>query len=217
MPDSWIPSWSPFGSLKLRTYNKGIEGHEQLVIPTTKRKISAQVMAATFRIAGLASADHDSLRWENASGSTILMACRELYVMIDTTAALATLSPAANVYKVTSSLATGGTASTKHTFDSADTSSSSAVFAGAASADGTASAITWTTASGTPGWSQVLSRQQTAAGGYFNYQFSLLPEACKTDPIILRAAEQIVVSINITAATTYHYRYVGMWDEFTLP
>lgn len=203
---------------RLRSYNMGVEGHQQFVIPTSARKVSAQWMASTFRIIGLAGTNHDMLRIENAAGSPVLLAVKKLCVEYDSTAVLVTVMPTFKTYKVVSSLATGGVASDKHLFDSADTSNSNCVFAGAASADGTASLITWTTPGGTPGWRQSLMRLHTAVGQVANYEGqNLIPDLCRDDPIILRAGQQLVVTMDIAAAVTSHFWLKGVMEEFTLP
>lgn len=217
MPASWIPWWTPAGTHKLASYNKGIEGHEQIVIPSSRRKISAQVFASSFRIPGLTSANHNLFRLENASGSTILIAVRQLQIIMDDTAVDLTGIDTIRTFKVTSSLATGGTASTKHLFDSNDSSNASAVFACAASADGTASAITWTAAGGTAGWRAFLDRTDTEVGTH-NIRFKdLIPSLCMTDPIILRAGQQLVGAVLEASLVTHHYILNAMWEEFTLP
>jgi hypothetical protein len=206
---------APFNQ-KLRSYLK-LGAHDQYVIPTTPRVVSAQVMTSTFRVAGLASAAQTIFFCQNAAGSTVLMAVRRLSLQVEANAAVTTVAPSAYTYKVTSSLPTGGTATTKHLFDSNDSSSASCTANCAASAEGTASAITWTAPAGTPGWRQFIMRMHTLAGQVLYPDESLIPLLCDTDPIILRAGQALVVQINIASVTTTHYTVNCMWEEFTLP
>lgn len=207
----------PFNQ-KLRTYNKGAKGMDQYVIPVTERKITAQVMVSTFRIAGLASANHNLFYVKNAS-SSVLMAVRRLAVEVESTAALATLAPSVYAYKIDAggTLPTGGTACTKHKFDSNQTSDANCTATGAASAEGTASTITWTAPGGTPGWRQMAMRLHTAVGEVLFDEANLLPALAETDPVILRNTEAIAVQVNIAYATTAHYVVKCFWEEFTLP
>ena len=217
MADSFIQLPADSTGKKLHTYDLGTPGHDQYVIPTRPGITSAQVMVSTFRIAGSASANHNLFYVENAAGSSVLMRVRRLTAQIESTAVLVTLAPSLMTYKVTSSLATGGTASTKHLFDSADSSSASCKAHGAASADGTGSTITWSVAAGTPGWRQFSMRLHTAVGQVLFPDNPLIPTLCDDDPVILRAGQQLVVQVNIAYATTAHYIINCQWDEFTLP
>lgn len=216
MPESaiYLPPWGQ----RLRSYLKGKGRHDQYVIPTSERKISASVWCSTFRIAGLASANHNLFYVKNAS-SSVLMAIKRITIEVEATAVLITLAPAAYAYKINAggTLPTGGTASTKHLVDSAQTSDANCTATGASSAEGTANAITWTAPGGTPGWRQSLMRLHTAVGQVLFDDSPIIPPQCWDDPIILRNTEAIAVQVNIAYLTTSHYVIRCAWDEFTLP
>jgi hypothetical protein len=207
---------APWGT-RMRAWLFGTEGHVQFVIPTSNRKLSAQVMVSSFRIAGLASANHNCFYVANLAASTVLMGVRRLTVQMDNTGAVTTVSPTFMVYKTTT-LPTGGTDSTKFLFDSNDTSNTNCVARGAtASEGGAANAITWTAPAGTPGWRQFHMRMHTLVGQVLTRDESLIPIVCQDDPIVLRAGQALAIQVNIASQTTASYVFNAMWEEFVVP
>jgi hypothetical protein len=206
---------SPWGQ-KLRSYLKS-GAHDQYVIPTTPRVVSAQVMVSTFRIAGSGVCEPQPVlraecrRLDGADGSpSYVAASRSQRRGHDGFALCLYLQD----YLV---LTDRRHCLTKHLFDSNDSSSASCTATGAASAEGTASAITWTAPSGTPAWRQYIMRMHTLVGQVIYPDESLIPLLTDTDPVILRAGQALVVQINIASSTGTHYTINCMWEEFTLP
>lgn len=202
---------------KVRTRQRVVGSNtveEQYVIPTTDRVVSARVSVSTFRIAGLASTPHNLFTLENTSGSSVLVAIRRLTIQEIGTAASAVLTTF-RTFKGTT-VPTGGTTLTKTTWDSLDSSAANVVARGAASADGTASAITYALPAGTPLWTQFISTMVTS-GVYLGVDQSLLPVLAEENPVILRAAQSILVAAVTASLTTKHYVVNCMWEEFTLP
>lgn len=204
---------------KLRTYDKGAPGHDQYVIPTSERKVSFRGKFASFLIPGSAATPQNLLSVENAVGSGVLVAVRELKVFTSMTAASAVRSPNLSVYRITTA-PTGGTVATKASMDSGEASSASVTVRGGASADGTASAIT-ATAAGARLHGAFANRLHTLAG-VVNDQLpaELISQARDGQDLILRAGEFMLLQLAVAAAAdniaTRFFLVDVEWDEFTL-
>jgi hypothetical protein len=210
----------PSGQL-LRSYARDT-GHQQFLIPDTARDVLATVATASFRIAALASANHNVFYLTNgaAGGANLYVAVKMLGLSVATGATVVTsITPSAYTYRVNAggTLPTGGTTCTKYTFDSTTTSSASITATCASSADVTASAITWTAPAGTPAWRQFIPRLHTGAGPWHTPWNASIPLLAQDTPVILRPTECIIVQINIAgAANAQEYLVDAVWEEFQL-
>lgn len=193
--------------------------YEQYNIPVSDRVATFRGHAHTFRIIGIASAtQHNLAYFRNATGSGLNVAVHSLHVDFDATAAAASIG-FYRVWRVTASLPTGGTASTKYGYDSTQSSHANVGLFGAASADGTASAITWTLLTTTPFLSQAAQKYATYASYAPGDPVELTPSY--QGPIILAPGEHLVLVLATIAATgspiTSHYVVGVDWEEFTTP
>lgn len=169
-----------------------------------------QGLGATFRIAGLASAAHNLFALYNPAASGILLAPKELKLAIEDTGALATIAPIWAVSRIASA-PTGGTSVKVH--NDTNQATSLATVLGAASADGTASAITATL--GTRLRSGFKMRQATAVGQIVYPEQSCLPEGVWDDPLVLREGEGILLQMVLAAVTTASYIVNYVFEEYT--
>lgn len=190
---------------------------EPYVIVQNERVASAKCAVATFRTPGLASTPHNLFSLENTAGSGVLVAVRRLAVQCEVSAATAYLVAATTRLFRGITVPTGGSALTKHVFDSAQASAANVVARGASSADGTAAAIVYALPAGNPMWSQPLHKLVTAVGQWIVNDDAMVPNLCQDDPIILRAGQSILVANVGAAATHLHFTVSCVWEEFTLP
>lgn len=207
---------------KLRTRDRGAAGHDQYVVPTDNRLLSFHGRACAFETPGRAAVSQKILSLHNATGSAILVDVKRIRVdVLQTVIKAATvLVPVIRVYRVTV-LPTNGTALTKVTTDTAQSSSASVTVLGDASADGTGSGTTLTATipAGNILAETYAPRLITAAG----YEMLDTVEFFVGDTdITLRALEGVVVFLESAVVTTgipATDRYIASidWEEYTLP
>lgn len=222
MPESFIQGPPNSTGLKARTRRRTIGGNdveEQYVIPVTDRVASYRGTANTFRIVGIANAAIHNLAYlANTTGSAVKVAVHDLSISSDATALAATQAHY-KVWRVTTSLPTGGVAATKWAYDSAQSSAANVGLFGAASADGTASAITWTLLATTPQFSEFAPKYATFVGWRPPEENHLIPLG--QGPTILNAGEHLVIALATTATTgspvTSHYVVRAAFEEFLVP
>lgn len=217
MPESYVQVPPQSTGLKLHTRQRTVGANtveDQFVIPIQDRVVSGRVLASTFRIPGLTTTPHNLFTIENGAASAVLVGLRSLWLEAIGSAA-SVLLPTFRFFKGTTT-PSGGTASTKSLFDSAGASDANVVARGAASADGTASAITYALPAGTPAW-QTFWTPMVTSGVYPSIPYPLIPEVCRDDPVIIRPGQSILVAVVTAAVITNHYLVNAMWDEFTLP
>lgn len=179
---------------------------------TTNRSTTAKYTASTFRIVGLASTPHNLLTIANASGSAVKVGVRRLTVQSVSSAAAATLTQF-RTYR-TAVTPSGGTAPTKFLVDTGmGATNASVTILGAASADGTASAITHAAPTSTPAWQQSMDAMITS--GVFNADDSaLIPLICQDEPFVLRAGETLLVMAVTASVVTRHYVLNALIEEY---
>lgn len=189
---------------------------EQYVVLQDERVVSWEGAASTFRIPGSGAAGQKIATLFNKTGSGVLVAVRELELVMDYITNSGTVR-----FMGTSVIATSpttGTVMTPMGFDTAQTQNTSVEFRGGASADGTANAITATP--GTIGWRQGHWHAPTAVGQYLSSDLAdanMIPVLCDDDPIILREGEGLLVHIIDASSTSASYVLNALWTEFTLP
>jgi len=188
---------------------------EQYVIPISERVASYKGMAASFRIAGLATASHNLVTIFNATGSTTLVALRRLTIQIDDTGVSLAVAPVMQGARLAAA-PTGGTALTKVPFDTTLTANASVTLLQATTADG-AAATAITATAGVRAWSDFKMRAATAVGQFLFPDEGLIPGLCETEPIILRAGEGFLAQMVTASVTTSSYLVNIMWEEFSLP
>ncbi len=166
---------------------------------------------STFRIVGLASANHNLFTIFNKTGSTKFIKLKRLTYQTDHTALLASVSPILHASRITA-LPTGGTVLTKVAFDSTLTPDTDIEMMGATASDGgAATAITAT--AGTRMWADFKGRMHTAVGQILFPDENLIPGFCDVDPIILRASQGILVQVAQAALATDHYIVSCAFEE----
>jgi hypothetical protein len=177
-------------------------------------------LAATFRILGAAATPHVLFTIENTTGSTRVVGIRRLVAQMDATVVLTTVMPLVKTYRC-ASIPSGGTAITKGTFDTTQSTESGAhvTLRGAGSSDGgTATAITASTTGGVL-WEQYAMRLHTAVGQVLAPDNSLVPILCDTTSFVLRANEAIMVQVEASAGSanpaTNHWFVQCVWEEYT--
>lgn len=207
------------GVAEVRTRERSIGGNtyaEQYVIPIQERVASFKGVATSFRTAGLASTNHIIFSIENASGSTILLAVKRLSLQVEDTGVLTTVAPVCRTYRSTTASASGTTL-TKSGFDTSLSSSASVVVRGATASDGGAATAITNGGTLSPAWTQFKMRAATAVGQYLFDDEPMIPLLCADDPIILRAAQALVVRMEQASVTTASYIVNVAFEEFTLP
>ena len=224
MADSFIQLPADSTGKKLRTLDRGTQGHDQYVIPTDGRIISYRGRVATKRTPGRAGTVGAKLfALHNASGSTILVDVEKVTVDFTATVikAVTVLPPMIRLWRVTV-LPTNGTALTKVPEDSALISSASVTVFGDASADGTLSASALTAPLPPAGGvitQEYGPRMITAAGFELMDRAEFLQD--RDEKITLRALEGIVVFADYVLATqnaaTDMWLVSCRWKEYTLP
>ncbi len=166
---------------------------------------------STFRIVGLATANHNLFTIFNKTGSTKFIKLKRLTYQTDHTALNTAVAGVVHATRITA-VPTGGTVVTKVPFDTTLTADTNIEMMMATASDGgAATAITAT--AGTRMWSGFKSRAPTVAGQFLFPDETLIPFFCDVDPIILRASQGILVSVVQAALTTDHYLVSCAWEE----
>lgn len=180
--------------------------------------------ATSFRIPGLASTPHNlfSVSNKQTADNGLWLAIYAITLYKDTTTALATNTPMARV-SVPTALPTAGTVLTvsRDLEDTGRTSvGANAEFMCAASADGTADAMTAT--AGTPMiWQAHTLRMHTLAGEVASYNVDCLPpltadSSGKTRPaVVLNGGERILLQL-VNAGTTGDHNVIScLYEEWS--
>ncbi len=166
---------------------------------------------STFRIVGLASANHNLFTIFNKTGSTKFIKLKRLTFQTDATGVLITVAPIVHATRITA-IPTGGTTMTKVAFDSTLTADTNIEMMQATASDGGA-ATTITATAGTRLWADFKMRMHTMVGQILFPDEALIPGFCDVDPIILRASQGILVQVVQAALVTDHYLVSCAWEE----
>jgi hypothetical protein len=219
MPESFIQVPPNSSGLKMRTRQRTVGANtveEQYVIPIGERVVSFEGAIGTFRVPGSAATPQNLLSVENTAGSAVLLGIRRIAVDVQVSATTAAMiNTYIRLFRGTT-VPTGGTTHTKHSFDSTESSAANVVVRGPASADGTATAITYALPSGNPMREQALPGIMTGVGQWLTDDLDMW----KYDypPLILRAGESILVAATAVAIPAHiHLTTKIIWEEFTLP
>lgn len=205
------------GVASFRTRQRTVGGNtveEQYLLYQDELVASWEGCASTFRIPGSGAAGQNIATIFNKTGSGVLVAVRELELVMDYITNSGTVR-FMGTSRITTSPSTG-TVMTPVAFDTAQTQNTSVEFRGGASADGTANAITATP--GTIGWRQGHWHAPTAVGQYLSSDLadaSMIPSLCDDDPGILREGEGLLVHIINASSTSASYILNALWREFT--
>lgn len=187
---------------------------EQYLLPTNERvqtfkgSASSLIIPSTAAIASLF----------NKTGSGVLVAVRRFTLQNDYTSSTATVRDID--LQPLSSAPTGGSLATPVPWDTAVAASHSAnvEFRYAASADDVLSALTLTPGT-TQAWTQMHSREISAAEQQRFYDGPMVPKLANDDPVILREGQGLCYFNNGSVPTAGHAHYVvdAFWEEFTIP
>ncbi len=172
-------------------------------------------MAASYRIAGLASTPQNLMTIENTTGASKVVAIRRIAVDVSVSAVTAyLLTTYARLWHVTGVTPTGGTQPAKTSTDSAEVASqANTIIRFGSSADGTASAITHALPARSPDRSQAHPTLLTGVGQWLTDDLELM----KFDmpPLILRAGQTLLLALSgANSAATLHYTVKVIWQEF---
>ncbi|WP_394999737.1 hypothetical protein [Acinetobacter sp.] len=167
---------------------------------------------SSFRTLGTAGTPHNIFTIENSTGSGVKMAIRALTINVDSTVALATVSPSIKTSRL-ASIPTGGTVGTVSKFITTAPTAKGVPRNGTASDSGTATAITATATSTL--WTVSVDRQQTAAGFVSHPDYPLLPALATTSDFVLVAGEALLIQGVVANATTTSFVVNCAWDEYT--
>lgn len=178
----------------------------------------AYYSAATFRTIGNAATTQTLFTLTNTSGTAVTVNVRRLLVQMDATAVLTTFMPLIKTSRVSGAVPSGGTALSKSTFDTANTSDANVIARGATASDGgAATAITAT--AGTVAWQQYTMRLHTAVGQVLAPDNNLLPQLVENSggEFKLASGEAIMVQVVAAAGTsnpaTNYYFVECAWEE----
>ncbi len=220
MPKGFVQLPADSTGKKLRTEDRGTEGHDQIVVLAGGRNTTNTGLTTTWRTIGAAALTQNLFAISNASGSSTLIAVRRLGVQLDHTAILAAVMPQIKAFRITAGIAAGGTLLDKKQLDTTEVENASVTVRGATATDGgAATAITGTLDTGAI-WQQFGSRMHTAVGQIIATDNNVLPQLIEGDPLILRANQALVVQVAATATTsnpaTNHWFVQCVWDEFNI-
>ncbi len=168
--------------------------------------------ASSFRILGTAATPHNLLTIENID-ATNLVKIREISIQLDATAVLVAVMPLVKISRATA-VPTGGTATNKGQWDTANASNANTIVRGANASDGgVATAITST--AGTTLWQEYQMRMHTVVGQVLSPP-SRMPLIWTKD-LILRQNQAVLVQVVAAAGTsnpaTNHWSVNITWDE----
>jgi hypothetical protein len=169
---------------------------------------------ATFRIPGSAATPQNLFSIFN-SGTAKVVRIRRLVMQMDATAVLTGVMPIIKTSRITSA-PTGGATPAKVRWDTGVADSNANVVArGAASADGTGSAITAT--AGDIMWQQYGMRLHTAVGQVLGLDNNILSAITEAYPVVLRENQGVLVQVVAAAgasnpATNFYFVQCA-WDE----
>lgn len=207
------------GVASFRTRQRNVGGsnvEEQFLLYQDERVASWEGSASTFRIRGDGVAGQNIASLFNRTGSGVLVAVRELELVMDYTTNSGTVR-FFGTSRITTNPTTG-TLMSVMSFDTAQSHQALVEFRGGASADGTASALTATP--GVIAWRQGHWHAQTAVGQFQTADLAdspTIPAVCDDDPVILREGEGLLVHVIDASSTSAHYILNALWQEFTLP
>lgn len=169
--------------------------------------------ATTFRIVGLASANHHLFTIWNNTGSGLIVDVRDLSFQTDHTALSTAIAPIVQCARITAA-PTGGNDVAKVARDTNFNSpSANVVLKGATASDGGAAAAITVGTLGARMWADFKSRMHSAVGQILFPDEYLIPPMAEADPIVLRAGEGLAITVIQAALVTDHYIVSCAWDE----
>lgn len=172
-------------------------------------------VATGFRTVGVASTPQNLMMVRNTAASGLYIALYEWKLYKDMSALQSALGPTARVSA--GAYTSGGSPMTK-TMHSAsggtDSSSANCIITAAASADGTAAAITAT--AGTPTlWQTQPMKMVSLAGPAINPEPDVIPETCRTKPWVIPPSTNLLLQLVTAGLTSDHYYPDVFWEEWT--
>lgn len=205
------------GATRSRTED-AVTKHWDRVIVEDERIRTFKGVGATFRIPGSAATPQNLWSIYNTTGSSIIVALKELWVTSAQTVANLTHPPWYTLTRITTA-PTGGTAFTKTPVDTRDAASAANVeVRGGASVDGTAATIT-ATAAGQRLASAHGNQLYTAVGVLQAMRIDILAAVANDFPLLLQANQGFLLQVNTAAAAdnlaTRSHIVDCAWTEFT--
>lgn len=198
------------GVADYRTRERSGHGVEQYLIPLADRVPSFKGIVASFRVPGVAAANTPYFSIFNKTGSGVLVAVRELLVAHEFPAATGTMRTN-SITRVTTA-PTGGTLHTPTALDTGLSHNANVEVRGAASADGTASAIT-STVGATIAWRNMVNKDPDQTGQMLFLDIRLVP--IMDEASILREGEGFRVGQTETGNANSGFLYRAVIEEYT--
>lgn len=153
-------------------------------------------VACGFRIFGLASSPQNLVNIENDTGSGVFIAVFEFKLFKDMLTLQNALTPVTRLTTPTGTRTGGADMQvSKVAVVGTDTFPSSVRFRHASSADGTVSTIAGVTAGTTLIWETQPLKMVTLAGLVANATPDVIPETCRTKPIVIPAGESRLLQL----------------------
>lgn len=204
--DSWYGDMQPFPTSLTNNGNFKVA-----IAENSSRNKTGQYALSSFRTLGTAATPQNIFTLENPLASTKKIAIKKLEILMDTTAALATVSPSIKLSRL-AALPTGGTTLTTTKWNTTDATAVGISRGGTASDGGVATAITAT--AGRTIYTRLVDRLHTAAGFVSHNSYDLLENIGITDPLILNANEAILIQGVLANAATTHFVVNIVWEEY---
>lgn len=176
------------------------------------RSVTGLYSCSTFRTLGTAASPQYIFTLENPAASTKNVVVRDLTIISDSTALLATVAPQVLCSRP-AVLPTGGTALASVPWRSGYVAAGAIARGGTASDGGGATAITVT--AGSTIYQQFVDRQVTTVGNIVHPAYPVLPPVgVDLRQQILAPGESILVSTVTAAAATTHFIVNCSWTEY---
>lgn len=205
--DSWFGNMPPFPTAVTN------EGNFKVAIAqNSARNRVGQYGYSSFRTLGTAATPQNLFTIENPNGSTKKLAIKKLKVLVDSTAALTSVSPSIKLSRP-AALPTGGTQLTAVKWDTSMPNTVAVVRGGNASDGGAATAITVTAGTAVL-CTRYVDRLHTAVGYIAHQDLDLLEEFGQEEPLILNGNESILVQVVLANAATTHFVVNAIVEEY---
>lgn len=180
----------------------------------TGRTVQGQYSASIFRTQGSAGTPQNVAGLFLQSSATVSIALKSIQLSLDSTAALATVSPSVKLSRA-AGIPSGGYPMSAEKFRSAHPNAQATVL-GPSSVDGGAPSAIVATA-GAPAWVGLVDRLHSADGYVAHPAVELLPPYWidPLNPFVLVPGEAVLVqAVGANAATTW-FVVNFLWEEFT--
>ena len=176
------------------------------------RTVTGLYACSSFRTLGVAAATQNLFSLENPAASTKNVVLRDLTMMSDSTAPLATVAQQA-ILSRSAVPPTGGTVLTPAKYRTSYPNAVAIPRAGTAGDGGIATAII--ALPGTSIWQQLLDRPHTSVGWMTHLNYKMVPDVgADLRQLILAPGESILIQLVTSVPTTTHLIVNAAWTEY---